>query len=173
MKILSNSLNWEIKTMLNAINILNKLFFLKKVFAFLLILIAILSLNETSSKEDALSENQTIYYANFLKPKNCRINTVFGSFLCKKIKKTIPLKNKTWRHDKSLPSFQKYVIASQGEATTKAGARMFNLGGNIVDAAIAISFAISVERPQSTGDWRRRVYAHPLGKTGKNSCPGF
>lgn len=46
---------------------------------------------------------------------------------------------------------QKWAIASQGAATSQAGAKMFALGGNAVDAAVAISFAISVERPQSTG----------------------
>ncbi len=44
-----------------------------------------------------------------------------------------------------------WAIATQGEAATAAGARMFELGGNAVDAASAISFVISVERPQSTG----------------------
>lgn len=44
-----------------------------------------------------------------------------------------------------------YMIASQGGSSTNAGAKMFELGGNIVDAAVAVSFAISVERPQSTG----------------------
>lgn len=44
-----------------------------------------------------------------------------------------------------------FVIATQGEASSRAGALMFKKGGNFVDAAVAISFAISVERPQSTG----------------------
>ena len=44
-----------------------------------------------------------------------------------------------------------FVIASQGEATTLAARRMFEQGGNIVDAAVAASFTIAVERPQSTG----------------------
>tara|TARA_R110000868_G_scaffold226115_16_gene478669 strand:+ start:1805 stop:3523 length:1719 start_codon:yes stop_codon:yes gene_type:complete len=46
---------------------------------------------------------------------------------------------------------QKYAIATQGEGASQAGAKMFALGGNAIDAAVAISFAISVERPQSTG----------------------
>jgi gamma-glutamyltranspeptidase / glutathione hydrolase len=45
----------------------------------------------------------------------------------------------------------KYMIASQGRFSTTAGKKMFELGGNAVDAAAAISFSISVERPQSTG----------------------
>ena len=36
-------------------------------------------------------------------------------------------------------------------AASQAGATILKQGGNIVDAAIAISFAISVVRPQSTG----------------------
>ncbi|MBH47818.1 MAG: gamma-glutamyltransferase [Halobacteriovorax sp.] len=46
---------------------------------------------------------------------------------------------------------QKFAIATQGEGASNAGAKMFALGGNAIDAAVAISFAISVERPQSTG----------------------
>jgi gamma-glutamyltranspeptidase/glutathione hydrolase len=44
-----------------------------------------------------------------------------------------------------------YMIVSQGEATSLAAREMFERGGNIIDAATAASFAISVERPQSTG----------------------
>ena len=43
------------------------------------------------------------------------------------------------------------AIASQGEFTSKAAAQMFSEGGNIIDAFVAASFAVSVERPQSTG----------------------
>lgn len=46
---------------------------------------------------------------------------------------------------------KKWGIATQGEGASQAGAKMFELGGNAIDAAVAISFAISVERPQSTG----------------------
>ena len=46
---------------------------------------------------------------------------------------------------------KKYMIASQGRFSTAAGKKMFELGGNAIDAAVAISFSISVERPQSTG----------------------
>lgn len=44
-----------------------------------------------------------------------------------------------------------YVVAAQGTYSTRAGARMYELGGNAIDAAAAVSFCISVERPQSTG----------------------
>lgn len=46
---------------------------------------------------------------------------------------------------------KEYMISSQGGSSTIAGTKMFEQGGNIVDAAVAVSFAISVERPQSTG----------------------
>lgn len=46
---------------------------------------------------------------------------------------------------------KKYMISTQGQHSTAAGKKMFELGGNAMDAAAAVSFAISVERPQSTG----------------------
>lgn len=46
---------------------------------------------------------------------------------------------------------QNLMIATQGVHSTQAGLRMIELGGNAFDAAAAVSFAISVERPQSTG----------------------
>lgn len=45
----------------------------------------------------------------------------------------------------------KHMVATQGPATTRAALKMFEKGGNIIDAFVAASFAISVERPQSTG----------------------
>ncbi len=45
----------------------------------------------------------------------------------------------------------RFVVATQGVAATEAARDMYKLGGNIIDAAIAASFVISVERPQSTG----------------------
>ena len=44
-----------------------------------------------------------------------------------------------------------HVIASDSLAASKAGADILEQGGNIVDSAVAVSFAISVVRPQSTG----------------------
>jgi len=46
---------------------------------------------------------------------------------------------------------KKFAIATQGEGATQAAAKMIELGGNGADAATAATFAISVERPQSTG----------------------
>jgi len=44
-----------------------------------------------------------------------------------------------------------YSIATQGRFASLAGEEMFEKGGNIVDAFTAVSFVLSVERPQSTG----------------------
>lgn len=46
---------------------------------------------------------------------------------------------------------KKYMIATQGIGTTDAAKYAFDQGGNLFDAATAASFAISVERPHSTG----------------------
>lgn len=48
-------------------------------------------------------------------------------------------------------SNKKSMVVSQGPHTTAAGLEMLEAGGNAVDAAVAISFTISVERPHSTG----------------------
>lgn len=45
----------------------------------------------------------------------------------------------------------RFAVAAQGAATAKAVDEIYSLGGNIVDAAVAASFVISVERPHSTG----------------------
>lgn len=44
-----------------------------------------------------------------------------------------------------------YAISTQGKASTKAAELMYQKGGNMIDAAVAASFAIGVERPHSTG----------------------
>jgi gamma-glutamyltranspeptidase/glutathione hydrolase len=46
---------------------------------------------------------------------------------------------------------ENWMVSTQGRAASAAVETVFNSGGNIVDAAVAASFAISVERPQSTG----------------------
>jgi gamma-glutamyltranspeptidase / glutathione hydrolase len=43
------------------------------------------------------------------------------------------------------------MIASAGDEATQAGLAILKKGGNAIDAAVAVSFAISVLRPQSTG----------------------
>src|SRR5665648_951070 len=46
---------------------------------------------------------------------------------------------------------KKEMVTSQGQGTTRAALAIFKQGGNIIDAFVAASFAISVERPHSTG----------------------
>ncbi len=45
----------------------------------------------------------------------------------------------------------KYAVATQGIYATKAAKDIFAIGGNAIDAAIAASFVLAVERPHSTG----------------------
>ncbi len=46
---------------------------------------------------------------------------------------------------------QKVMVSTQGTASTQAALEILKQGGSVIDAAIAASFAISVERPHSTG----------------------
>ena len=46
---------------------------------------------------------------------------------------------------------RKFALATQGPLSAQAGQKMLEAGGNAVDAGVAISFALAVERPQSTG----------------------
>ncbi len=85
----------------------------------------------------------------------------FGVFACSH---THPLSQKSINskihYAKNLPGANRenrqdigtnYMITTQGDASSEAGRKIFAQGGNAIDAAVAISFAISVERPQSTG----------------------
>lgn len=44
-----------------------------------------------------------------------------------------------------------FAISTQGRYASLAAQEIFAMGGNIIDATVAASFAVSVERPQSTG----------------------
>lgn len=48
-------------------------------------------------------------------------------------------------------SGRKYAISTQGKVSTQAAEAMFEKGGNLIDAFVAASFTLAVERPQSTG----------------------
>lgn len=67
----------------------------------------------------------------------------------------------------------KYMISTQGQATTEAAKLVFSEGGNIFDAAVAASFAISVERPHSTGIGGGGFMLIHDGKTGENRAIDF
>jgi gamma-glutamyltranspeptidase/glutathione hydrolase len=56
-----------------------------------------------------------------------------------------------FKKENHIDTSKKAMIATQGKYSTNAGEKMYELGGNIIDAMTAISFVISVERPQSTG----------------------
>jgi len=66
-----------------------------------------------------------------------------------------------------------YAIAAQGRAAAIAADNMYKLGGNIIDAAVAASFAISVERPHSTGIGGGGFLLFREGKTGKVFAADF
>lgn len=56
------------------------------------------------------------------------------------------------RTDKNfISNGKKWIISTQGKYATEAAADIFKSGGNIIDAAVAASLAISVERPHSSG----------------------
>lgn len=54
-------------------------------------------------------------------------------------------------YESALAEGTHYAVATQGIAATQAAKTIFAQKGNIIDAAVAVSFAISVERPHSTG----------------------
>ncbi|MEN0058917.1 MAG: gamma-glutamyltransferase [Bdellovibrio sp.] len=68
---------------------------------------------------------------------------------------------------------KEYVISTQGRISSQAAAAMFAEGGNIIDAAVAASFAVSVERPQSTGIGGGGFMLFHEAKTGKTYAIDF
>ena len=58
---------------------------------------------------------------------------------------------KNFKKENHLSTSKDFMITSQGHYSSKAAKEVIDKGGNIIDAMAAISFVISVERPQSTG----------------------
>jgi gamma-glutamyltranspeptidase/glutathione hydrolase len=63
---------------------------------------------------------------------------------------------------------KKWMIATQGKYSTQAAVTVLKAGGNLIDAAVAASLAVSVERPQSTGLGGGGFLIYHEGKSGKN-----
>ncbi len=61
----------------------------------------------------------------------------------------------------------RHAIAVQGPASARAAEEILAAGGSLADAAIAASFAISVERPHSTGIGGGGFWLQRDGKTGQ------
>lgn len=68
---------------------------------------------------------------------------------------------------------ENFLASTQGKMASLAAQAMFDKGGNIIDAAIAASFVISVERPHSTGIGGGGFMLFHEGKTGKTYAIDF
>ncbi|KYG66268.1 gamma-glutamyltransferase [Bdellovibrio bacteriovorus] len=68
---------------------------------------------------------------------------------------------------------QQYAIATQGRFSSQAAEKMFAQGGNIIDAVVAASFTVSVERPQSSGIGGGGFMLFHEAKTGKTYAIDF
>ncbi len=66
-----------------------------------------------------------------------------------------------------------YGVSTQGFHTTKASEKILSEGGNLIDAFVAASFMISVERPHSTGIGGGGFFLFHEGSTGKVHAVDF
>jgi gamma-glutamyltranspeptidase/glutathione hydrolase len=60
-----------------------------------------------------------------------------------------------------------YAVSTQGIYSTQAAMKILGEGGNLIDAAVATSFVLAVERPQSTGLTGGGFLMYRQGETGK------
>ena len=63
---------------------------------------------------------------------------------------------------------KKWMVSTQGKYSTQIANQILKDGGSLMDAAIAASFAIGVERPHSTGIGGGGFLIYHEAKTGKN-----
>lgn len=68
---------------------------------------------------------------------------------------------------------QKWMISTQGKYSTQIADQILKDGGSLIDAAVAASFAIGVERPQSTGLGGGGFMIYHEARTGKNFVLDF
>jgi gamma-glutamyltranspeptidase/glutathione hydrolase len=66
-----------------------------------------------------------------------------------------------------------FAVSTQGIFATQAAKKIFSQKGNIIDAAVATSFAIAVERPHSTGLGGGGFMLYREGKTKKTYAIDF
>lgn len=59
--------------------------------------------------------------------------------------------NERLDHQSAEAMGKSYAVATQGIYATRAAKEILNMGGNAIDAAVAASFVLAVERPHSTG----------------------
>ncbi|MBM9501818.1 gamma-glutamyltransferase [Leptospira sp. 201903071] len=96
-----------------------------------------------------------------MKQKYARILLILILFSCKEVPLSIEGKtvstdllvtpSNTKTHTDYFSESKNLMIASDSPEATAAGIEVGKLGGNVVDVAVATSFAISVTRPHSTG----------------------
>lgn len=68
---------------------------------------------------------------------------------------------------------ERYAISTHAKYTTLAAQKILEDGGNLIDAAIAASFVVAVERPQSTGIGGGGFMLYREAKTGKTYAVDF
>lgn len=76
-------------------------------------------------------------------------------------------------HQSAEAAGSQYAISTQGRYASKAAQKIFARGGNIIDATVAASFTVSVERPQSTGIGGGGFLLFHEAKSGKTYAVDF